>query len=107
MIIHAIVYKIARKLKILAHSEAEVIPHAARMELIRENIRKSLRKPHQRHEKSYNLRCRNVKFIPGQEVYRRSFRLSSFKDNYNSKLDELPAQLGIVSTKWKILNAIP
>lgn len=88
MINHASVYKIARKLRILADSEAEVIPHAVKMELVREKIRDSLHQAYQKQEKYYNLRCRKVKFIPGQEVYRRSFRQSSFKDNYNAKLDK-------------------
>lgn len=88
MINHASVYQIARKLKILADSESEVLPHNLKMELVGGKIRESLHRAHQKHEKSYNLRCRKVKFVPGQEVFRRSFRQSSFKDNYNAKLDK-------------------
>lgn len=87
MINHGSVYKIAKKLKLLADSEFEIIPHPVKMELVREKIRECLHKAHIKHEKSYNLRCRRVQFVPGQEVFRRSFRQSSFKDNYNSKLD--------------------
>lgn len=39
-----------------------------------------------RDEKKYNLRCRKVKFIPGQEIYRRNFRQSEFWSGYNAKL---------------------
>lgn len=32
------------------------------------------------------MRCRTIRFLPGQEVYRRLFRQSEFKNNYNAKL---------------------
>ena len=41
---------------------------------------------HDKHERSYNVRSREVRFRPGQEVFRRNFAQSEFKNNFNAKL---------------------
>lgn len=56
-----------------------------RIELIRDRMKENL---HQAYEKSairYNKRARVVRFVPGQEVFKKNFVLSSFKDNRNAK----------------------
>ena len=45
-----------------------------------------MRKAHERHEKTYNIRSREVVFNTGQEVFRRNFAQSSWRDNFNAKL---------------------
>lgn len=86
MISHGSVYKLAKKLQSLDDPELNVTPQSIKIDLIRKQIRENLHKAYLRNEKSYNMRCRQVKYIPGQEVYRRNFQQSDFRNNFNAKL---------------------
>uniref|UniRef100_A0A1I8NJ95 Uncharacterized protein n=1 Tax=Musca domestica TaxID=7370 RepID=A0A1I8NJ95_MUSDO len=106
MINHASLNRLARKLKLLNDPETTLIPNSVKQDLIREKVRSSLHQAYLRNEKSYNLRSRQVKFIPGQEVIRRSFRQSGFKNNYNAKLDKKFFKCRIVKPVGKCLYEI-
>lgn len=86
MVGHGSFYRIAQGLKALGDPETDVIPNSAKMEIIRRKIRENLHKAYERNQKTYNMRCREVKFVPGQEVFRRNFQQSDFKNNFNAKL---------------------
>ncbi|XP_037822497.1 uncharacterized protein LOC119611100 [Lucilia sericata] len=83
---HGSVYKLAKKLQCLLDSEIDIVPKPVKMDLVRHRIRENLHKAYLKNEKTYNTRCRQVKFVPGQEVYRRNFQQSDFKNNFNAKL---------------------
>ncbi|XP_065356140.1 uncharacterized protein LOC135950531 [Calliphora vicina] len=95
MIGHGSVYSLARKLKSLNDAEMNVIPKPARIELIRQKIRENLHEAYARNEKTYSTRYRQVKFVPGQEVYRRHFQQCDFKNNFNAKLLESFSNVGL------------
>ncbi|XP_037816475.1 uncharacterized protein LOC119614632 [Lucilia sericata] len=86
MISHGSVYKLAKKLQCLHDPEIDIVPKPVKMDLVRHKIRENLHKAYLKNEKTYNTRCRQVKFVPGQEVYRRNFQQSDFKNNFNAKL---------------------
>ena len=86
MVSHGSIYGLSRKLKCLSDTEINILPSSARIELIRNQIREKLHQAYERNKASYNTRCRAVKFIPGQEVYRRNFQQSDFKAGFNAKL---------------------
>lgn len=81
MIAHDTVYRLARKLKLLNESESNLLPKGVKSELLHNH------QAYLKNEKTYNTRCRAVKYLPGQEVYRRNFRQSEFKSEYNAKPD--------------------
>ena len=87
MLSHGSLYYIARKLSLLTDCENTIIPKSVKMDLVRKKIRKSLHKTYLKNERTYNKRCRKIKFISGQEVFRRSFVQSEFKNNFNAKLE--------------------
>lgn len=86
MVSHGSIYKLARRLKSLNDLEDAEVAKSVKQDLVRTRIRDSLHKAYEKNERTYNTRCKQVKFIPGQEVYRRNFQQSSFKDNFNAKL---------------------
>lgn len=86
MVNHGSIYELARKLHLLNDPECHVVPKPTKMELMRDKIRENLHQAYLKNEKKYNMRSRKVKFIPGQEIYRRSFQQSDFKNNFNAKL---------------------
>ena len=49
-------------------------------------IVKNLKNAWGKHEKTYNRKSREVSFKPGQEVFRRNFAQSDFKNNFNAML---------------------
>ena len=55
-------------------------------DLIRKTAQNVIQQQHQRNEKLYNLRSREVDFKVGQEVYRRNFQQSNFAKGFNAKL---------------------
>ena len=83
---HASAYPLLRKLGCLADPESEVLCNTDLKQLIFGKVTKNLKKAHERHQKTYNIRSKNVVYKPGEEVYRRNFAQSSFKDNFNAKL---------------------
>lgn len=86
MVQHGSAYKLMRTLQGLSSGELEVLPAAEFRDLIHDDIRQNLKSAHQRHEKTYNIRSRQVKFRPGQEIFRRNFAMSDFAKGFNAKL---------------------
>lgn len=78
-------YRLARRLRSLTDHEIQGIDGTAKMEAIREKIKINMHNAYQRSSARYNQRARVVKFVPGQEVYRRNVVLSDFSKNKNSK----------------------
>jgi len=78
-------YRLARKLQSLEDSEIRNQRREDRFDLLRDTIRENLHKAHESSERYFNRRTREVKFKPGQEVYRRNFVLSDFSKNFNGK----------------------
>ena len=78
-------YKLARKLKALSDGELNLLPKKERIEIIRDKIKQNLHEAYERSAIRYNRRARITRFVPGQEVFKRNFVLSSFKDNRNAK----------------------
>lgn len=86
MMQHGSSYRLARTLQGLSEGNLEVLPAAEFRDLLHQNIKTNLVAAHQRHERAYNTRCKDVEFRPGQEVYRRNFALSDFAKGFNAKL---------------------
>ncbi|XP_059223269.1 uncharacterized protein LOC131997034 [Stomoxys calcitrans] len=78
-------YKLARKLRSLTEHEILQMGKTDRMTLIRERIKENKHKAFETSSRRYNQRARVVKFIPGQEIYRRNYVLSDFGKNLNAK----------------------
>lgn len=86
MVLHGSAYKLLRTLQGLSSGELEVLPPAEFRDLIHDDIRQNLKSAHQKHEKTYNTRSRQVTFRPGQEIFRRNFAMSDFVKGFNAKL---------------------
>lgn len=78
-------YKLARKLKALDDGELAIMNNADRLTIIRNKIKENLHKAYVRSALRYNRGARTVRFIPGQEVYKRNFVVSDFKNCRNAK----------------------
>lgn len=86
MIQHGSQYELLRKLNSLNEStRVETIPLSDKITFIQEKLKENLAKSHKQYEKTYNLRCKPVKFNIGQEVFKRNFILSDKGRNINSK----------------------
>lgn len=78
-------YKIARKLMSLTDHDIHKLPSNDKLSIIREKIKNNMHEAYERSAQRYNKRARQVKFLPGQEVFRRNTVLSNFEKNRNSK----------------------
>lgn len=83
---HASMYELSRRLNSLGNGEVEVLPAKDFRLLVNDKVKKNLSHAHQQHERTYNVRAREVNFSVGQEVYRRTFTQSNFEKGYNAKL---------------------
>lgn len=86
MVQHGTVYEMLRKIGSIGTSEVDVLPSVDFRDVINGQVRVNLDQAHERHERSYNTRAREVNFAVGQEVYRRVFAQSDFTKNFNAKL---------------------
>lgn len=86
MIQHAGSYSLLRELKALGTGDIEIIPASDYRDELNKTIREKIQQAHDRNTKTYNIRTREVNFVPGQEVFLRNFRQSDFSGNYNAKL---------------------
>lgn len=82
---HGTTFELLRKLKAI-QTDIDVVPTHDFRELIHADVSENLRQAHDIHEKTYNFRSRPVEYLPGQEVFRRNFRISDFAKAYNAKL---------------------
>lgn len=78
-------YKLARKLSSMCDHEIVDMKQNERLESIREKIKRNMHEAFERSARRYNERARNVKLIPGQEVFRRNNVLSDFEKCKSSK----------------------
>lgn len=78
-------YKLGRKLKSLTDHEVVELGRNDKLELMREQIKQNLKVAYDKSAERYNRGARLVRFIPGQEVYRRNTILSNFSKNINAK----------------------
>ena len=76
-------YKLARKLSLM--DDVEILSKSDNLALLRDKIKENMHQAYERSAKQYNLKVRMTKFFPGQEVYKRNFVLSDFKNNINAK----------------------
>lgn len=86
MIVHAGSYPLLRSMGTLSTADVELVPPADYREGLNAQIRMKLQQSHDRNEKTYNTRTREVAFQPDQEVFIRNFKQSDFTRNYNAKL---------------------
>ena len=77
-----------KKLAVSVVDDGELltIPRQNRLQCIREKVKESILKAQEKSAKTYNLRTRNVVYVPGQEVFRRNFVLSDTSKYLASKL---------------------
>lgn len=78
-------YKLARKLSSLCDHELKELERSDKLAIIREKIKSNIHESYEKSAQRYNKRARNVRFVPGQEVYRRNTILSDFEKGRNSK----------------------
>ena len=93
---HGSVYPLWEKMRTCLGDDVDVLPRSDKLNKLRENVNERLQEAHQRHTKTYNTRVRPVKYVPGQEIYRRVFTLSDMKRARNAKLDNRFAKARIV-----------
>lgn len=83
---HGSCFRLLRELESLPESELEVLSPPDFRALVGDQVTKNLEAAYHRHQKTYNIRSRNVSYTPGQEVFRRNFQLSNFAQGLNAKL---------------------
>lgn len=86
MITHADAYEILHKLRSTDEGEMLVLLKSSKMQLIHQKVGERLHDAYLRNAKSYNLKSRSIRFVPGQEVYRKNFVQSKFSKGINAKL---------------------
>lgn len=86
MMQHGSSYELSRKLSMLCEPDFKINNHADKLQLIREKITKELEKAHEKAAKTYNTRCRDIKYRVGQIVYRKNYQQSDKANKYNAKL---------------------
>ncbi|KAH8367494.1 hypothetical protein KR084_005749 [Drosophila pseudotakahashii] len=85
MVTHASAYAIMRQLGGVSATD-QVVCLADKMELTRDRVNKGLARAHEKAERTYNTRSREVEFAVGQVVYRKNYRQSNRAEGYNAKL---------------------
>lgn len=86
MVQHASAYPILEKLGLSQDGQATYLPHDVRMSITHDKIRENLALAHEKSSRTYNLRCRDVSFCEGQEVFRKNRTQSEFNKGINAKL---------------------
>lgn len=74
------------KLGLSQDGQATYLPHDVRMSITHDKIRENLALAHEKSSRTYNLRCRDVSFCEGQEVFRKNRTQSEFNKGINAKL---------------------
>lgn len=86
MIQHANTYKLLRKLDNIKDIDLCLDSPSQKQQLLRNKICENLTKAYEKGAKVYNTRCKDVKFVEGQIVYRRNNKQSNQVEGYNAKL---------------------
>lgn len=85
MVTNASTYPLLRQLEVLEDRSVRFDKNDS-LALMGDRARKHMQKQHERNERTYNLRSREVSYREGQEVFRRNFKQSNFAQGFNSKL---------------------
>lgn len=85
MVTNASIYPVLRQLEMLEDRTVRFDRNDS-MAIMGSRARELMNKQHERNERAYNLRSRDVAYNVGQEVFRRNFKQSSFEHGYNAKL---------------------
>ena len=88
MVTHGSTYAVLRRLKILDEPSYK-LSHDDNLQLIRQELQKSMKKAYEQNQYYYNLRTRPQAFQVGQQVYRRNFAQSSTEKKFNAKFAPL------------------
>lgn len=99
---HGNAYKILRKINCVAEGEIEQLPASETLKLIHQKIRENLIASSKKNQLTYNLRSRDVSFVPGQEVYVREHPVSNASKNYSGKLAPKFAKAYILSRNGNV-----
>lgn len=99
MIQHGTTYELLRSLSSLPNHDIEILPPPDFRQIVHSQVKANLLRAHQKHERAYNMRSRNIDYQPGQEVYRRIFAQSDFSKNFNAKLGKQWAKARIRKKK--------
>lgn len=106
MVQHGGQYELLRNIGSLQAPDAITMPPAEFREILNDQVRDKLAQAHERNERSYNTRTRDVSFRPGQEVYIRNFQQSNFAQNFNAKLAKQWKPARIVCRKGSCLYEV-
>lgn len=78
-------YKLSRRLMSMSDHQIKDLERPDKFELIREKVKSKMHEVYEKSSARYNKRAQIVKFVPGQEVYRRNTVLSDFAKDRNAK----------------------
>lgn len=85
MVQHGSEYPILKRLQSVHECGTNVVAKNDKMQILHKHLMELINKSNVSSAEKYNLRTRDRVFHPGQELYCRTFHLSSFKDNFNKK----------------------
>jgi len=77
-------YSLARKLNALNEVEIAQLPRSERQQLSREKVKERIHQAYEKAAKRYNVKPREIRYSPGQEIHKRNFVISDFSKNRNS-----------------------
>lgn len=97
MMQHGASYELTRRIAMIKDSDLVIETGADKQQLLRDKVFKELKLAHDKSEKRYNTRSKDIRFMVGQVVYRKNFKQSSLIDKYNAKL--APAHIKCVVRK--------
>lgn len=100
---HGSCYRLLQELESLPEDMVEVLPPPDFRQLVGEQVRKNLEAAYTRHGNAYNSRRRDITFSVGQEIYRRTFRLSNFAKGLNAKLRKQWVKARVVKVLGKAM----
>ncbi|KAH8351779.1 hypothetical protein KR084_012871 [Drosophila pseudotakahashii] len=69
----------------LCDAQIQSLSRTDRLQLIREKVTERINETYERSAKQYNRRAKEIRYLPGQEIFKRNFILSDFKNNINAK----------------------
>ncbi|KAH8329809.1 hypothetical protein KR074_010663 [Drosophila pseudoananassae] len=78
-------YQLARKLKALNESEIQQLRRSEKQQVQCSGIKERIHQAYEEAAQRYNLKTKKVKYLPGQEVFKRNFVLSNLRKNINAK----------------------
>lgn len=85
MVQHGSEYPLLKRLQSVHECGTNVLAKKDKLQILHKHLMELINKSNEASAEKYNLRTRVRVFLPGQEIYCRTFHLSSFKDNFNKK----------------------